>query len=62
MGKSKANDHIQIKIKMQNLGQEPPVSSKSPNRDLEDMEDLLTSKIKKESQNSDYGYIKDQWP
>ena len=62
MGVSKTSDHIQIKIKMPNPIQEPPVFSKTPNEDLKDMDVLCTLKIKIQSQNSDYGYIKDQWP
>ena len=62
MGVSKTNDHIQIKIKMPNPSQEPPASSKAPNEDLKDIDDLCTLKIKMESQNSDHGYIKDQSP
>ena len=50
------------KIKMPNPTQESPASSKAPNEDFMDMDVLCTFKIKKESQNSDYGYIKDQWP
>ena len=42
--------NIQIIIKMQNPSQEPPVSSKAPNQDLKDMDDLWTSKIKKKEQ------------
>ena len=37
MGVSKTSDHIQIKIKMPNPSQEPPVSSKALNEDLKDM-------------------------
>ena len=62
MGISKTNDHIQIKIKMQNPSQEPPVSSKAPNEDLKDMDVFSTFKIKIESQNLDHACIKDQWP
>ena len=62
MGASKTSDHIQIKIKMPNSSQEPPASSKAPNKDFKDMDVLCTFKIKIESQNSDHGYIKDQWP
>ena len=60
MGESKNSDHIQIKIKMPNFSQEPPVSSKAPNEDLKDMDVLCTYRIKIESQNSDHGFIKDQ--
>ena len=58
---SNTHDHIRIKIKMPNLSQEPPVSSKSPHKDLEDIEVLWTFKIKIESQNSEYGCLKDHW-
>ena len=47
---------------MPNPSQQPPGSSKAPNEDLKDMDFLCTFKIKVESQNSDHGYIKDQWP
>ena len=43
---SKTSDYIQIKIKMPNPSQEPPVSSKAPNQDLKDMYVLCTFKIK----------------
>ena len=56
------SDHIQINIMMQNLSQEPPLSSKAQNQDLKDMDVLCTFKIKKENQNLDHGIIKDQWP
>ena len=62
MGLPKTSDHIQIKIKMPNPSQEPPVSSKAPNEDLMAMDVLCTFKIKIESQNSEYGCTKDQWP
>ena len=62
MGISKTCDHIQIMIKIQNPSQEPPASSKAPNEDIKDMDVLCTFKIKIESQNSDHGCIKDQWP
>ena len=39
--------------------QDPPVSSKAPNWDLEEMDVLYTFKIKTESQNLDHGYIKE---
>ena len=57
---SKVSDCIQIKIKMANLIQEPPASSKDPNQDIKDMDVLCTFKIKIESPNSNHGYIKDQ--
>ena len=62
MGISKTNNHIQIKIKMPNPTQEPPASSKAPNEDLKDMDVLCTFKIKIETQKSNQGYMKDQWP
>ena len=62
MGVSKTSDHIWIKIKMPNPSQEPPASSKAPNEDLKDMDVLCTFKTKIESQNSEYGYTKVQWP
>ena len=62
MGVPETSDHIQINIKILNPSQEPPASSKAPNKDLKDMDVLYTFKIKVESQNWDLGYIKDQWP
>ena len=62
MGVPMTSDYIQIKIKMPNPSQKPPVSSKAKNDYLEDMNALCTLKIKIESQNMDHGYIKDQWP
>ena len=59
---NKTHDKIQIKNKMSNPSQEPPASSKAPNEDLKDMDVLCTFKIKIESQNSEYGCTKDQWP
>ena len=38
MVRSKTSDHIQIKIKMPKPSQEPPVSPKAQNYDLEDMD------------------------
>ena len=58
MGVSETNDHIQMKIKMPNPSQEPPVSSKAPNKDIEDMDVLCIFKIKIESQNLEDWYIK----
>ena len=55
-------DHIQTKIELPNFSQEPPASSKAPNWNLKDMDVLCTFKIKIESQNLDYGFIKDQRP
>ena len=57
-GYIKDHDHIQIKIKMPNPSQEPPASSKAPNKDLKDIDVLCTLKIKMENQNSDHGCIK----
>ena len=62
MGVSNTSDHIQIKIKMPNPSQEESASSKAPNEDLKDMDAFCTFQIKIESQNSDHGCIKDQWP
>ena len=62
MGVLKTSDHIQTKIQMPNPSQEPLASSKAPNEDLKDMDVLCTFKNKIESQNSDHGCIKDQWP
>ena len=62
MGVSKTSDHIQMKIKMQNPSQEPLTSSKAPNQDLKDMDVLFTFKMEIDSQNSEYGCIKDLWP
>ena len=59
---SQTSEYIEIKIKKPNPSQEPPASSKAPNEDLKDMDVLCTFKIKIESQNSDHGCIKDQWP
>ena len=53
---------MQVKIKTHNLSQELPAFSKAPNQDLKDMDVLCTFKIKIESQNWDYGCIKDQGP
>ena len=46
----RTSDHIQIKIKIQNPSQEPPVSSKVPNKNIEDMDVLCIFKTKIESQ------------
>ena len=54
IGVPKKTDHIQIKIKMQNPSQEPPLPIKAPNQDLKDMDVLCTFKIKIESQNLEY--------
>ena len=58
MSEPKTSDRIQINIRMQNPSQDPPASSKAPNKDLEDLDVLCTFK----SKNLDHGYIKDQWP
>ena len=55
----KTSDHIQNKIKMQ-TPVEPPASFKAPIKDLKDMDDLCTLKIKKESQNWENMCTKDQ--
>ena len=60
IGVSKTSDHIQIVIKMANPTQDPPASSKAPNKYLKEMDVLYTFKINIESQNWDLGYIKDQ--
>ena len=62
MGIPKTSDHIQIKIQMPNPNQEPPASSEIPNQDLKDIDVLCTFKMKIESQKSDHGCTKDQWP
>ena len=49
MGVSKTSDHIWISMKKPNTIQEPPVSSKSPNEALKDMDVLCTFKMKTES-------------
>ena len=41
-----------------NPSQEPPASSKAPNKDLKDMDVLCTLEINKESQNFDHGCFK----
>ena len=51
----KANDHIQIKIKIPNLNHHPPVFSKALNQDLKDMNVLCTFKTKIGSQNLEHG-------
>ena len=56
---SKTNDHFNIKVKIQNPSQEPPASSKAPNKDLKDIDVLCTFKLNIESKNFDHGYIKD---
>ena len=60
MGISKTRDHIEIKIKMPNSSQEPPVSSKATNEDLKDMGVLFTFKINIGSENFQHGSNKNQ--
>ena len=60
MAVPKANDHIQIKIKIPIPSQDPPVLPKTPNEDLNDMYVLCTFKIKIESQILDHRCIKDK--
>ena len=69
MGKSKTNDHIQIKIKISNPSQEPPVSSKAQNEDLTDMDVPCPFKMKRskiwimvKSKTSDHIQIKIKMP
>ena len=61
MDVSEASDHILIKIKMQNLSQEPQASSKTPNKNLKYIYVLCTLKIKIEKERLKYASIKDQW-
>ena len=49
IGVWKTSDYIQIQMKMPNLSQEIPVSSKAQNEDLKDLDVLCISKIKIES-------------
>ena len=60
MGILKTCDHIQIKIKISNPSQGPPVTSKARNQDLKDMNVLCKFNIKKESHNLEHRCIKDQ--
>ena len=62
IGLSKTSDHIQIKIKIPNPSYDPPASPKAQILDLKDIGVLCTFKLKIESQNSEHGCIKDQWP
>ena len=57
MDETKTTDNIQINIRMPTPSQEPPVSSKAPNKDLKDMDVLCTFKIEIENK---YESIKDQ--
>ena len=50
------DDNIQIKVKMPNLSQEYPASSKAPNQNLKDMDVLCTFKIKIEPKFSIWVY------
>ena len=59
IGVLNTSDHIQIKIKMPNLSQEPSASPKAPNQDLTHMDVLCTLKIKTECQNLEDGRTKD---
>ena len=61
MGISKTIDHIQNKIKIPNSSQESPACSKGLSQNLKNMDVLCTFKIKIETQNLEYGCIKDQW-
>ena len=47
MVESKTIDHIKIKIKIQNPSKEPPVSSKAPNQDLNDIDVLWKVDVSK---------------
>ena len=62
MSVSQTSDYIQIKIKIQKPGKEPPAPFKAPNQDHKDIDILCTIKIKIESRNLEHGQIKDQWP
>ena len=44
MALAKTSDHIQIKTKMPNRSQDPPVSSKAQNQELKDMDILCALK------------------
>ena len=58
----KNSGHIQIKIKMTNPSQEPPVFSKVSYQDFKDIDVLYTFKIKIESQILEHECIKDRRP
>ena len=60
MGVPNTNDNIQIKIKILNPSQEPPLSSKAQNQGEEDMDVLYTFKIKIKRQNLDCWCMKEQ--
>ena len=60
VGVSKTRDNTKIEIKMPNPSQEPPASSKTPHKDLKDIDVLCTFKINVESQNFEHGSMKDQ--
>ena len=59
---AKIMDHTQIKIKMPKPSQEPTLSSMAQHEDLKDLDIICAFKVKIESQNSNHGCIKDQWP
>ena len=58
MGISSTSDHVQIKIKIPNPSQEPPVSSKPPNKDLKDIDVPCNFKIKIEKKNWSMAVLK----
>ena len=58
MGVSETRDHIQIKIRIPNHSQEPPLSSKVPNKDIKDTGILCTFKIKMERKIRNMGVLK----
>ena len=62
IGISKTRDQDQFKIQMPNPSREPPMSSKAPNEDFKDMDDLGTLKIKIEGKNLGHRSTKDQSP
>ena len=64
MGASKTTDHIhiQIKIKKQNLSQEPLAPIKAPKQDIKDWDVLGTFKVNRDRQTSKHGCLKDHWP
>ena len=62
IGVSTTCNHIQIKNKIPKHSQKPPLQTKSPNKELKDIDILCTLKIKMTIQNFDHGSIKDQLP
>ena len=58
---SNNSGNIQIKIKMPNLSQSSPASSKAQNEDLKDMDVLCTFKIKIGSKKLENGCTKNQY-